>query len=222
MPKILVIDDDPDVRALHRMRLSETFEIIETGEPEQALSLALEHKPVAILLDLMMPKCSGFELCQSLHSLSYTSMIPIFIITGESAEKYKAHCETLGARAFFEKPVDYKQLKARLNAELQTTQPDRRSNVRVRMRVLLTLRGTDANGNKFEASIATENISSGGFLCSCTVPLLKDSVVDVFFAAPPERSVGRARVVRRESPNAPWQQYGFEFTEITHEWLLRP
>ena len=136
MPKILVIDDDPDVRALHRMRLSETFEIIETGEPEQALSLALEHKPVAILLDLMMPKCSGFELCQSLHSLSYTSMIPIFIITGESAEKYKAHCETLGARAFFEKPVDYKQLKARLNAELQTTQPDRRSNVRVRMRVL--------------------------------------------------------------------------------------
>lgn len=221
MRKILVIDDDSDVRGLHRMRLSDTYEIVETGEAEEGLSLAMEHKPSAILLDLMMPKCSGFELCESLHSLSYTSMIPIFIITGESSEKYKAHCESLGARAFFEKPVDYQQLKARLNAELQTTQPDRRAHVRVRMRVLLTLRGTDANGKKLEASIATDNVSAGGFLCSCTVPLLKDSIVEVFLTTPPERFVGRARVVRRESPNAPWQQYGFQFTELTNDWLLK-
>jgi response regulator RpfG family c-di-GMP phosphodiesterase len=220
--KILVIDDDHDVRGLHRARLSDTYEIVETGEPEQALSLALEHKPDAILLDLMMPKCSGFELCQTLHSLSYTSTIPILIVSGESGDQYKAHCESLGARGFFEKPVDYKQLKARLAAELQDTRPDRRAHVRVRMRVLLTLRGTDASGNKFETSVATDNVSAGGFLCSCTVPLLKDAVVDVFFTAPNERFAGRARLVRRESAGAPWQQYGFQFTELSNEWFLRP
>ena len=51
-------------------RLSEGYEVIDTQDPEQALGLALEHKPDAILLDLMMPKFSGFELCQSFRALS--------------------------------------------------------------------------------------------------------------------------------------------------------
>jgi DNA-binding response OmpR family regulator len=54
--------------------LSEGYEVIDTVDPEQALGLALEHKPDAILLDLMMPKFSGFELCQSFCSLSYTRL----------------------------------------------------------------------------------------------------------------------------------------------------
>lgn len=221
MRKILVIDDDPAVRAMHSARLSDLYQIIETGDPEQALSMALEHKPAAILLDLMMPNCSGFELCQCLHSLSYTSMIPIFIITGESKEKYKVHCESLGAQHFFEKPIDYKELKARLSAAVQASQPDRRAHVRVQVRVFLLLRGTEASGNRFEASATTDNVSAGGFLCSCTSPLQKDAIVDVFLVAPQERFAGRARVVRRESPNAPWQQYGFQFTELTGEWILQ-
>jgi len=45
--------------------LVQGYEVIDTQDPEQALGLALEHKPDAILLDLMMPKFSGFELCQS-------------------------------------------------------------------------------------------------------------------------------------------------------------
>ena len=75
--KILIVDDDEATLELMRIRLSEAYEAICTRDPEQALGLALEHKPDAILLDLMMPKFSGFELCQSLRSLSYTSTIPI-------------------------------------------------------------------------------------------------------------------------------------------------
>ncbi len=96
MPKILIVDDDESMRGLLRMRLAESFQVIETGNPEQALGLALEHKPDAILLDLMMPKFSGFELCQSFRALSYTSQIPIFVITGEAGAKYREHCENLG------------------------------------------------------------------------------------------------------------------------------
>src|SRR5580700_6560386 len=122
--KILIVDDDDDVRNLHSMRLGDTYETVMTGEPEEALALALEHKPAAILLDLMMPRLSGFELCQTLHALSYTSLIPIFVISGESANKYRAHCESLGATAYFEKPVDYKALKARMCEVLETSVPN--------------------------------------------------------------------------------------------------
>ena len=83
MQKVLVVDDDPAIRGLIRTRLQSSYEIIDTGDPEKAFGLALKHKPDAILLDLMMPGYSGFELCQSLHSVSYTSQIPVFIVTGE-------------------------------------------------------------------------------------------------------------------------------------------
>src|SRR5215813_5682678 len=146
MQKILIVDDDKQMLGLHKLRLADTYETIETESPEEALGLALQHKPAAILLDLMMPKFSGFELCQSLHTLSYTSLIPIFVITGESAVKYKQHCESLGARAFFEKPVDYRELKARLATELQARKLERRAHVRVRMRVILELRHASGNG----------------------------------------------------------------------------
>ena len=221
MQKILLIDDDPDMLGLHRMRLSDTYEIIETDKPEDAIGLALQHKPSAILMDLMMPKFSGFELCQSFHSLSYTSRIPVFVITGESAAKYKEHCESLGAKAYFEKPVDYKQLRAQLVTELNSRQVERRSHVRVKMRIILKLRGSDANGVKVEILTATENISAGGFLCATTVNLLKDTEVEVFLTGEQERYAGRARVARKESPGAPWQRYGFHFAETTPEWILQ-
>ena len=170
MPKILIVDDDEAIRGLLRMRLSGAYQIVETGDPEQALGLALEHKPDAILLDLMMPGFSGFELCQSFHTLSYTSRIPIFVITGEAGVKYKEHCESLGAKGYFHKPAGLRRPEGGPGqTELKDKQPERRAHKRVQMRVLLKLRGTDANGKAFDESSTTENVSAGGFLCNCAV-----------------------------------------------------
>jgi DNA-binding response OmpR family regulator len=219
--KILIVDDDDDVRNLHSLRLGDAYEPVMTGDPEEALALALEHKPAAILLDLMMPKLSGFELCQTLHSLSYTSLIPIFMITGESSEKYKQHCESLGAKAYFEKPVNYAALKTALAAELESRPADRRAHVRLNMRVVLKLRGKDAVGKDVEISTVTENASPGGFLAGCTQTLRSGDPFDVFVVASGERFAGRAKPVRIESRGAPWQRYGFQFLETTNDWILR-
>src|SRR5260370_31011797 len=122
--KVVTVDDEEGMRMMVKMRLSDVYEVIDTGSPEQALELALQHKPAAILLDLMMPDCSGFELCQSLHSLSYTSRTPIFVVSGESAAKYRDHVSSLGASGFFEKPIDFPALESRLVQVLQPKRPN--------------------------------------------------------------------------------------------------
>jgi response regulator RpfG family c-di-GMP phosphodiesterase len=221
MAKILIVDDDADMRNLHKMRLNDTYEILETEDPEEALGLALEHKPAAILLDLMMPRLSGFELCHTLHTLSYTSRIPILVITGESAAKYQQHCEGLGASAFFEKPVDYKELKKRIAQALQTNQPERRAHVRVKMRVVLKLRGIDSAAKPFDLPTVTENVSPAGFLAGCLASLNQGDIVEVYVSGETERFAGRAKAVRCESRGAPWQRYGFQFVETTSEWVLQ-
>jgi len=217
--KILIVDDDEATLELMRIRLSEAYEAICTRDPEQALGLALEHKPDAILLDLMMPKFSGFELCQSLRSLSYTSTIPIIVITGELDAKYKEHCANLGAAGYFEKPLDFDQLKRTLTAQIESNRPEHRVHVRVRMRLALRLRGTDASGRKFEEMTTTENVSAAGFLCNCMSALVKGAIIEVTLSSGgSERYVGRALVVRKESSGTPWHRYGFQFQEKTLDW----
>jgi DNA-binding response OmpR family regulator len=222
MAKILIVDDDEAMLGLYRLRLSNGWEVIQTNEPEQALALALEHKPDAILLDLMMPKFSGLQLCQDIHSLSYTSLIPIFVVSGEGAARHKEQCEKLGAKGYFQKPVDFAALKSALDKEIQAKQAERRADVRIRMRVSIKLRGRDINGKEFEESTATENISSRGFLCPCNSSLWEGATVEVFLQGEPEHFAGRAQVVRSELPGTSGQRYGFHFNEVTSEWVLRP
>jgi DNA-binding response OmpR family regulator len=222
MEKILIVDDDDALRGLMKMRLSDTYQTIDTGNPVQALELALEHKPRAILLDLMMPDCSGFELCQSLHNLSYTARIPIFVVTGESAAKYKDYMSNLGAAGYFEKPIDFGKLKTRLASELQDRTQERRKHVRVKMKLVLKLKGADESQRSFEQLTATENVSAGGFLCALPLTLPAESTVQVFLSgAGHDRYVGRARIVRREAPDTPWQRYAFQFVERNAEWILQ-
>src|ERR1700731_779655 len=194
MAKVLIVDDDDALRNLMRMRLAGTYEVIDTGDPVQALGLALQHRPDAILHDLMMPNTSGFELCQSLHTLSYTSRTPIFVVSGESAAKYREHVGSLGARGFFEKPVNFPALKKRLAEEIQSQIPERRAHVRVRMRLIVKLKGQDEGGRTFEQLTTTENVSAGGFLCNFSVALAKEAKCDVFLSAGgQDRFVGRVR-----------------------------
>ncbi|MGB7846416.1 MAG: response regulator [Candidatus Acidiferrum sp.] len=220
MTKLLIVDDEEAVRRLIRLNLMDLYEIVDTGEPEQALALALEHKPDAILLDLRMPRYSGFELCQTFTSFSATQLIPVFVISGEAGSKTKDFCRDLGVVAYFEKPVDFDALRQSLETFLKNGRKERRSEVRVRLRVALKLSGMDESGDPFTLLTTTENISRSGFLCSCSVALAPDSIVNVHLVSSGGQLVGKARVVRVEWHDTPYPRYGFRFVEKTYQWVL--
>jgi response regulator RpfG family c-di-GMP phosphodiesterase len=221
MAKLLVVDDEEAMRKLVRLNLGDSYEIIDTGVPEQALALALEHKPDAILLDLRMPKYSGFELCQTFTSFSSTQLIPVFVISGEAGSKTKDFCRGLGVAAYFEKPVNFDDLRGRIQEFLATRRKERRRELRVRLRVPLKLQGTNAAGQVFSAMTMTENVSLSAFLCACAEDLAVDSVVEVFLLSSREPVVGKARVIRSESKDTEYPRYGCRFAEKTGDWVLQ-
>ncbi len=221
MGKLLLVDDDEALRRLMRLELSDTYEIIDSGEPEQGLALALEYRPYAILLDLRMPKYSGYELCQTFTSFSRTQMIPVIIVSGEGGAETKEHCKQLGAAGYFEKPIDFEALRTCLSRIAKTRRYIPRTEVRVRLCVPLKLRGTDSHGKKFEEVTTTENVSLTGFLCSCKRELPANSIVDVYLTSCGENHVGKAKIVHTDSMGAPLRRYGCRFIEKTGPWVLQ-
>jgi DNA-binding response OmpR family regulator len=218
--RLLFVDDDEAIRKLFRLNLSDDYEIIDTADPEEALALAMEHKPDAILLDIHMPKLSGVDLCNTFHSFSQTHLVPILVISGALSESTKEMCAALGACAFFSKPIDFDLLKTRLaTIKRQTMVP--RSEVRVRLKVGLRLRGSNGSAEAFETTATTDNVSLSGFMCTCGTAVQKDSVVDVFLASNGGKCVGRARCVRSDAHEGEAPQYAFRFIGKTENWILK-
>jgi DNA-binding response OmpR family regulator len=220
MDKLLIVDDEEPIRRLLRINLSDRYEIIDTGDPGQALAMAMLEKPNGILLDLRMPKYSGYELCQTFHSLTFTQLIPLIIVTGEAGATTKLLCKDLGAVAFFEKPIDFDALRLGLENVLHAAKPDRRSELRVRLRVMLTVRGVDAEGKQFQEISATENVARNGFFCGCTAPLGVDSTVEIELGSGASKFTGKARVVRAEATDTHYPRYGLRFIEKQGDWIL--
>jgi DNA-binding response OmpR family regulator len=221
MGKLLVVDDDEALRGLMRLELGDAYEIIDSGEPEQGLSLALEHRPEAILLDLRMPNYSGYELLQAFTSLSLTQTIPVIIVSGEGGGQTKEHCKQLGAAGYFEKPIDFGALRACLRQTAKSQRTPTRTEVRVRLRLPLKLAATDSHGKQFSEVVTTENVSLSGFLCGSTAELSVDSIVDVYLTSRGEPYVGKAKIVHVDSKSAPLRRYGCRFIEKTGPWALQ-
>ena len=219
MDKLLIVDDDEALRRLMRLELSEAFEIVDSGEPQEGLALALEHKPDAILLDLRMPNYSGYELLQTFTSFSHTQKIPVIIVSGEAGGQTKEHCKQLGAFAYFEKPIDFDALRACLGQLTKSRRFVPRSEVRVRLRVPLLLRRMDAQGNKVDQETITENVSLSGFLCTSSTEMEIGTIVDVYLASSGAQ-VGKAKLVHTDTKAVPLRHYGFLFTEKTGAWVL--
>lgn len=223
MPKLLIVDDDEAVRRFMRASLSPHHEIVDTAVPEEALALALEHKPDAILLDLRMPKYSGYELCHTLTTLSSTQLIPVIIVSGEAGDTTKQLCRKLGATAYFEKPLDVDHLVSFLNRMFSTRRTERRSEIRVRLNVALKL-SPQQNAlpvAPIELFTTTENLALSSFLCGCSADFEDGLIVGVNTVGPNGRFVGNARVVRSDGKPGPVVRYAFRFVTKNGGWVLQ-
>ncbi len=117
---ILIADDDDDIVRFVEVNLRlEGFEVLTAFDGEQALHQAYDQSPDLILLDVMMPKVDGFEVCQRLRSDGRTKNISIIMLTAKSLSADKVVGLTAGADDYMIKPFDPIELVARVKSALR-------------------------------------------------------------------------------------------------------
>ena len=95
--KILLVEDDMALSAVYRSRLEiEGFDVREANNGEDALSATVEYRPDLILLDVMMPKISGFDVLDILRNTPETANVRIIMLTALGQPKDKERAESLG------------------------------------------------------------------------------------------------------------------------------
>jgi class 3 adenylate cyclase/CheY-like chemotaxis protein len=119
-PRILIADDNPDNLDIFRARLGlHDYEILSARDGEEALALAKDRQPDLILLDLMMPKMDGIDVCRHVRADSSLPYIPIIMVTSRTATSDVVAALDAGADEYLMKPVDHAALVARVKSMLR-------------------------------------------------------------------------------------------------------
>ena len=121
---ILLADDAPDVREMYRlwMELSE-FDVLEAADGRQAIELAMQHRPHAIVMDLSMPDVDGWEACRRLKADPLTRHIPIIALSAHGYADAQRRALEAGCDQFVAKPCAPDTLEECLRRVL-TNRPD--------------------------------------------------------------------------------------------------
>ena len=119
-PRILIVDDNPtNVKVLQTRLVAEGYEIVTAGDGEEGLAAARRDKPDLILLDVMMPKLDGFEVCRLLRSDASFPFTPIIMVTAMADSKDVVAGLEAGGDEYLTKPVDHAALAARVRSMLR-------------------------------------------------------------------------------------------------------
>jgi signal transduction histidine kinase len=127
-PKILVVDDNPDnVELLAKRLKSLGYRTCEAYDGEEALAQVVREEPDLIILDVMMPKLDGFEVCRRLKTGGRTRLIPVIMLTAKREMPDKIKGLDTGADDYVTKPFNPQELTARVRSllSLRTIQDKR-------------------------------------------------------------------------------------------------
>jgi DNA-binding response OmpR family regulator len=125
MRRILIVEDDPDLRELLEYELAqEGFDVDATGLGAEALRLCQRQTPDLVLLDLMLPDYSGIEICLALRRSPETAEVPVIFLTACGADADRIHGLEVGADDYLTKPFQMRELVLRIQALFKRT--DRR------------------------------------------------------------------------------------------------
>ena len=120
-PRILIADDSPASLDILRTRLvSQGYEVVTATDGQEAVDATLAHLPDLILLDVMMPKRDGFEVCRLLRADPTLPFIPIILVTAKDDSRDIVAGLDSGADEYLTKPVDHAALTARVRSILRT------------------------------------------------------------------------------------------------------
>jgi len=132
--KILIIDDDPDIRDVLNITLSqEDYEVIEAPDGLEGLKLAQTKNPDLVIVDFKMPKMDGRQVCQQLKKDILLSHMPIIMLTGKGEVADKVGGLNAGADDYIVKPFEPQELIARIKMIIRRTQRDLEANPLTRL-----------------------------------------------------------------------------------------
>lgn len=118
-PKLLITEDSKELLTYISTLFKEDFQLIDAKDGEEGMKKALEHVPDFIISDWMMPNKNGLEFCKDVKTNSITSHIPFLLLTAKSMVEDKIEGYDTGADAYFSKPFNFNELKARVNSLLK-------------------------------------------------------------------------------------------------------
>jgi DNA-binding response OmpR family regulator len=176
---ILVVEDEEKIRsALTDFLEFHNFEVTEAADGLEAERITVEKRFDLILLDLMLPKISGEQLCSKWRSDGLQT--PIIMLTAKGQEKEKVAGLNLGADDYITKPFSLEELLARINAVLRRTDPARAVGQKFQFADL----DVDIAGLKIKRSEEEIEISK------------REAAIIQFFAANPNRVIGREELYK--------------------------
>lgn len=120
--RVLLADDDPDITEIIRFSLRrQGYSVLTASNGQDALDLALRDRPDVVILDVMMPRIDGYEVCRRLR---FHSRVPIIMLTAKDEELDKVFGLDVGADDYLTKPFSHKELLARIRAVVRRAQGD--------------------------------------------------------------------------------------------------
>ncbi len=133
-PKILLADDEKDIVEFLKYNLeSEGFEVISAFDGQQALS-KMVYEPDLVVLDIMMPKLNGYEVCKQIRLKKNFENIPIIFLTAKISELDELRGFEVGADDYLKKPISPKMLVARVKSKLKRTK-SQQSEIKTRVKL---------------------------------------------------------------------------------------
>ena len=127
MLKVLVVDDEPAlVSTISYSLRKEGYDVLTAGDGERALALARRERPDLVVLDLMLPRLNGLEVCRQLRQMPAPQVrsVPIIMLTAKGEEVDKVVGLELGADDYVTKPFSMRELMARVKAMLRRAQSE--------------------------------------------------------------------------------------------------
>ena len=128
--KIIVVEDEAPLAELLKYNLqSEGYDVVHAADGEDAELLLSEQSFDLAILDWMIPKISGIELCRRVRNRTETQSLPIILLTARGEETDRVRGLTTGADDYVTKPFSVQELMARIKALLRRTAPERMSDI---------------------------------------------------------------------------------------------